>query len=79
MWSSCVLAQEGEVGQHQVDAEHVELGEHQPHVEQQDAPVDLEARAVAPDLAESPEEGDAYRARHVQRTYRVPVAAASTR
>ncbi len=34
-----VLAQPREVGQHQVDAEHVGVGEHQPAVEQHDAAV----------------------------------------
>ena len=53
-----VVAQVGEVGQHQVDAEHVELGEHQTDVEQQDAAVDLDAGAVAPDLAQPAEERD---------------------
>jgi hypothetical protein len=48
-----VLAQVGEVRQHQVDAEHVELGEHEPDVEQQDAALDLDAGAVAADLAQA--------------------------
>ena len=53
-----VLAQVGEVGQDEVDAEHVEVGEHQPAVEQHDLAVDLDAGAVAADLAETAEEGD---------------------
>ena len=53
-----VLAQPGEVGQDQVDAEHVELGEHQPAVEEQELAVLLEHHAVAADLAEAAEERD---------------------
>ena len=53
-----VLAQVGEVGQHQVDPEHVEVGEHQPAVDEHDLAVELDAGAVAPDLAEAAEEGD---------------------
>ena len=54
-----VLAQPREVGQHEVDAEHVGVGEHQPAVEQHDAPGQLDRRAVAADLAEPAEERDA--------------------
>ena len=54
-----VLAQPGEVGQHEVDAEHVGIGEHQAAVEQQDRVLVLEGRAVAADLAEAAEERDA--------------------
>ena len=53
-----VLAQIREVGQDEVDAGHVGLGEHDPAVDEQDAVVDLEAEAVAPDLAEPAEEDD---------------------
>ena len=56
-----VLAQVGEVGQHEVDAQHVEVGEHEPAVDEHDRAVDLDARAVAADLSESSEEGDADR------------------
>ena len=56
---SALLAQVGEVGQHEVDAEHVGVGEHQAAVEQHDATVELDGRAVAADLAEPAEEGDA--------------------
>ena len=59
-----VLAQVREVGQHEVDAEHVDVGEHQPAVEEHDAAVDLDARAVAPDLPEPAEERDRDRSRH---------------
>ena len=75
-WSSCawvrndgldpvgVLAQVREVGQHEVDARHVGLGEHDPAVDDEDAVVDLEAEAVAPDLAEPAEEDDLDRRAH---------------
>ena len=59
-----VLAQPREVGEHEVDAEHVGVGEHEAAVEQQDAAVLLERRAVAADLAETAEEGDADRVSH---------------
>jgi hypothetical protein len=59
-----VVAQVGEVGQHQVDPEHVHVGEHQADVEQQDAPADLDAGAVAPDLAQAAEERDRDRLSH---------------
>ena len=48
-----VLAQVGEVGQHEVHAGHLEVGEHDPAVEDEDATVDLDAGAVASDLAQS--------------------------
>ena len=51
-----VVAQVREVGQHQVDAGHVGVGEHDPAVEDDDPAVDLDARAVAADLAEAAEE-----------------------
>ena len=60
-----VLAQVREVGQHEVDAVHVRVGEHQPAVDEQDAAVgavagrpsaELDRHAVAPDLAEAAEE-----------------------
>ena len=53
-----VLAQVGEVGEHEVDARHVGVGEHDPAVDDEDAAVDLEAEAVAPDLAQPAEEDD---------------------
>ena len=56
-----VLAEVREVGKHEVDARHVGLGEHEAAVEEHDAPVDLDAGAVAPDLAEASEEDDADR------------------
>ena len=46
-----VLAQVREVGEHEVDAGHVDVGEHDPAVDDEDAALDLEAEAVAPDLA----------------------------
>ena len=53
-----VLPQVGEVGQHEVDARHVGVREEEPAVEQQDLVVDLDAGAVAPDLAQPAEERD---------------------
>ena len=53
-----VLAEIGEVGEDEVDARHVGLGEHDPAVDDEDAVVDLEAEAVPPDLAEPAEEDD---------------------
>ncbi len=52
------VVQVGEVGQDQVDAGHVGLGEHDPAVEDDDAALDLDAGAVAADLAEAAEEDD---------------------
>ena len=69
-----VLAQPGEVGQDEVDAEHVGVGEHEPAVEQQDPAFDLDGRAVAPDLPEPAEERDGDGARHLQRRGRGPAA-----
>ena len=54
-----VLAQVREVGEDEVDAGHVGVGEHQPAVDDEDAAVDLEAEAVAADLAQPAEEDDA--------------------
>ena len=54
-----VLAEIGEVGQDQVDAGHVGVGEHDPAVDEQDAIVDLDAAAIAADLAQPAEEHDA--------------------
>ena len=53
-----MLAQPGEVGKHEVDPEHVEIGEHDAAVEQHDLVVDLDRGAVATDLAETAEERD---------------------
>ncbi len=46
------------VGKHQVDAEHVLLGEHQPTVDECDLAVDLHCGTVAADLPETTEKGD---------------------
>ena len=62
-----VFPEVGEVGQHQIDAGHVEVGEHEPAVEEHDAPVDLDAGAVAADLPEAPEEDDPDRRQPLQR------------
>ena len=59
-----VLAEEREVGQHQVDAVHVGVGEHEPAVDEQQLVVLLEHHAVASDLAETAEEVDANRCCH---------------
>ena len=59
-----VLAQVREVRQHEVDAEHVDVGEHQPDVEQHDAAIHLDAGAVAPDLSEPAQERDDDGVRH---------------
>ena len=53
-----VLAQVGEVGEDEVDARHLGLGEHDAAVDDEDAVVDLEAEAVPPDLTEPAEEDD---------------------
>ena len=52
------IVQVGELGQDQVDAGHVGVGEHDPAVEDDDAAVDLDAGAVATDLTETAEEDD---------------------
>src|SRR5262249_34295520 len=54
-----VLTQEREVGQDQVDARHL-LGarEHEPAVDDDDAPVDVEAAAVPADLPQPAQEHD---------------------
>ena len=53
-----IFPQVAEVGQHQVDPGHLDVGEHQPAVEDHDPPVDLEAGAVAADLAQAAQEDD---------------------
>ena len=53
-----VLAQVREVGEDEVDAGHVGVGEHDPAVDDEDAVVDLEAEAVPADLPEPAEEDD---------------------
>jgi hypothetical protein len=52
----CVFAQPREVGQHQVDAVHVGVREHEPAVNEQQAIVLLNHHAVSTDLAETSEE-----------------------
>ena len=54
-----VLAQVLEVGQDQVDAGHLGLGERQAGVQHQDAAVHLEGGHVAADLADAAEEDEA--------------------
>ena len=52
-----------ELGQDQVDARHVGVREHDPAVENEDAPVDLNAGAIPPDLPQPAEEDDPDRLR----------------
>jgi hypothetical protein len=59
-----VLAQVREVRQHEVDPEHVDVREHEPAVQQEDAAVDLDAGAVPAYLAEPTEECDRDRSGH---------------
>ena len=59
-----VLPQVREVGQDEIDAGHVGVGEHDPAVDEQDALVDLDAAAVAADLAQPAEKDDADRVTH---------------
>lgn len=69
-----VLAQVREVGQDEVDAVHVGVGEHQPAVDEQQATVVagalLDGHAVAADLAETTEEHDAYGRCHQRHSLR---------
>jgi hypothetical protein len=55
----CVFAQPREVGQHQVDAVHVGIWEHESAVNKQQAIVLLNHHAVSTDLAETSEENNA--------------------
>jgi hypothetical protein len=57
------LPEIGELGQDQVDAGHVGIGEHDAAVEDDDAAVDLDTGAVTTDLAESSEKDDTDRRR----------------
>ena len=59
-----VVAQVREVGQHEVDTGHVDVGEHDPAVDDEDAALDFEAEAVAPDLPEAAQEDDGDRFAH---------------
>src|SRR5438094_581686 len=59
-----VLAQVREVGEHEIDARHVRVGEHQPAVDDEDAALDLDAEAVAPDLAQPAEEDEPHFVAH---------------
>ena len=51
-----VFAEPGEIGEHEIDARHFRVWKKQAAVDDQDAVVDLEARAVAADLPEPTEE-----------------------
>ena len=55
-----VVTQVREVRQDEIDARHIGVGKHQPHVDQHQPAVDLDGAAVATDLAEATEEDDAY-------------------
>ena len=63
------LAQVGEVGQHEVDADHLRRREAQPDVDDDDAVVVLDDRHVLADLAQPAERQDA-RATRVSRRRR---------
>ena len=65
-----VLAQPREVGQNQIDAMHVGIGEHQAAVDQQDAVVLFDGHAVPADLPQPSEEDDADRCRHQAALFR---------
>jgi hypothetical protein len=59
-----VLAQPREVRQNEIDAVHVDIGKHQPAVDQQQLVVLLDHHAVATDLPQTTEEDHANRIRH---------------
>ncbi len=65
-----VLAKVGEVGKDEVDAGHVRVGEHDAHVENENAAVHLDAGAVPAYL---PEAAEKY---HPDRSCACPVGAA---
>ena len=67
-----VLPQVREVGQHEIDTGHVGVGEHDPAVDEQDPLVDLDAAAVAPDLAQPAQEDDTDRVTHCAGRYHRP-------
>ena len=56
-----VLAQIGEIGEDEIDAQHVEIGEHQATVKKQDLPLDFNTRTVPANFTQTAEEGDRYR------------------
>ena len=64
-----VLAQPREVREDEVDAEVLELREHQPAIEHQELVLALQDHAVAADLAQAAEIGDGDGFSHVGRTY----------
>src|SRR5688572_5951139 len=72
-----VVPQIGEVGEDEVDPGHVGVGEHDPAVDQQDAFVDLDTGAVAPDLAEATKEDDTYGVGHGEKLPGAPPAQTS--
>ena len=53
-----VLDYVGEIGQHQVDAEHLRVGEHEAAVHQHGPAVHLEPGAIAANFAQAAEEND---------------------
>ncbi|CAB4372830.1 unannotated protein [freshwater metagenome] len=56
-----VFAQIGEIGKDEIDAQHVEIREHQATVKKKDFPIDFYTRTVTADFTEPAEEGDRYR------------------
>src|SRR5262249_14086978 len=71
------LSQVREVREDEIDAGHVDVGEHQPAVDDEDAVIDLETEAVATDLAEPAEERD--RNRRAAHRGQLTVALAASR
>ena len=53
-----VLDYVGEIGQHQVDAEHLWVGEHEAAVHQDGPAVHFEPGAIAPNFTQAAEEND---------------------
>ena len=54
-----IVSEIGEVGEDQIDARHVGIGEHQANVDEHEAPVYLDGTAVPTNLAEPAEEDHA--------------------
>ncbi|CAB4823436.1 unannotated protein [freshwater metagenome] len=55
-----IVPEVGEVRQDEVDAVHVRVGEHEPEVDEEQLVVLLDDHAVAADLAETAQEGNAH-------------------
>ena len=69
-----VVAQVREVGKDEVDAGHVDVGKHDPAVDDEDAAVDFEAETVAPDLPEAAQKDDRDRFAHWRKEGTCPTA-----